>query len=63
MINVKQELEGMDDAIDLDSLVLYENEHVIETVQAFLNKYKISHVSDGSSSILVQLVRLIDFRL
>ena len=39
IIDVKQELEGGDDLSNIDTLVLYENDHVIEAVQAFVKKY------------------------
>ena len=44
IMDVKQELEGGDELSDIDTLVLYENDHVIEAVRAFVKKYSILEV-------------------
>ena len=61
MINVSQELPTTTDISHIDTLMLYENDHVVDTVQAFVKKYRLSRME--RPSIILELVRLIDFKL
>ena len=61
MINVSQELERETDIFHIDNLTLYENDHVIEIVQAFVKKHHLS--GQKRPSIVLELVRLVDFKL
>ena len=63
MINVSQELEEMNDLNDIDTLLLYENDLIIDSVVAFVTKHHIVHARRGQPSIVLELVRLIDYRL
>ena len=61
IIDVSQELENTTDICHIDNLTLYENDHVIETVQAFVKKHNLS--GSKRPSVVLELVKLVDFKL